>query len=91
MTEPMSEETGRLFLQLINDIERCQAEEEQEACIHCGKVWYKIHHKDGVCHACSSAGKPGRTTIEQRAVIKQTLLLSAFYTAIFICFCLLLF
>lgn len=91
MTEPVSEETKRLFLQLIFDVERCRGEEEQEACIHCGKVWYKIHHKDGVCHVCSSAGKPGRTTLERRAAIKHALLLSAFYTVITIGLYLLLF
>ena len=42
------------------------AEERQEACIHCGKVWYVIHHKDGVCRRCQQEGKPCRTALEQR-------------------------
>lgn len=48
-------------------IEHLQAfdEEEQEACIHCHKRWYKTHHVDGVCKWCKSQGKPGRTEIEQ--------------------------
>ena len=41
-------------------------EEEQEACIHCGKKWYKMHYHDGVCHSCQLLGKPGRSEIKNR-------------------------
>lgn len=27
-------------------------DEEQEACAQCGKVWYRIHHRNGLCHQC---------------------------------------
>ena len=34
--------------------------ERKEPCIHCEKVWYVIHHEDGVCHECQRKGVPGR-------------------------------
>ena len=65
------------------------ADEKQEACIHCGTVWYTIHHKDGVCHRCQRQGKPGRTVIGRRtvaglrAVIISSLLLAALLAYMF--------
>lgn len=41
-------------------------DEEQKACIHCGRVWYTIHHKDGVCHVCQEEGRPGRAELARR-------------------------
>jgi len=38
-------------------------DEEKEACIHCGTVWYRIHHRDGVCHRCQAQGLPSRTQL----------------------------
>jgi hypothetical protein len=40
-------------------------DERKEQCIHCGKIWYSIHHKDGVCHSCQQKGLPGRTNINK--------------------------
>jgi len=40
--------------------------EEQEACIHCGEVWYRIHYRDGVCHKCQILGRLGRTELARR-------------------------
>lgn len=40
--------------------------DEQEECIHCGKRWYKICHKDGVCYKCQADGKPGRVEFNRR-------------------------
>jgi len=38
-------------------------DEEQVNCIHCGKRWYRIHYRDGVCHSCQQLRKPGRTAM----------------------------
>jgi len=40
--------------------------ERKEPCIHCGEIWYAIHHKDGVCHSCQKLGLPGRSAIVRR-------------------------
>lgn len=40
--------------------------EEKEACIHCKKIWYRIHHSDGVCHKCQLLERPGRTELAVR-------------------------
>ena len=42
------------------------AKEKKEACIHCGKIWYVIHHEDGVCYKCQRLHKPGKSTLEKR-------------------------
>jgi hypothetical protein len=42
------------------------SDEEKEPCIHCGDVWYRIHHKDGVCHKCQQLGKQGRAELVKR-------------------------
>lgn len=41
-------------------------DERQEACIGCGRVWYVIHHRDGLCHQCQAASKPGRSVLQKR-------------------------
>lgn len=45
--------------------------EEKEACVHCGKVWYKEHHRDGVCHQCQKLGKigPRETARRKRSIV----------------------
>ena len=58
------------FLHDMAEIDR----DRQEACIHCGKVWYVIHHKDGVCHECQKKGLPGRTVLARRKAIKTKVL-----------------
>ncbi len=40
--------------------------EEKEACCHCGKVWYKEHHRDGVCRQCQSLGRVGPQELARR-------------------------
>jgi len=42
-------------------------DERQEPCFHCGKVWYAIHHKDGLCHNCRQAGFLGRSVVASLA------------------------
>ncbi len=44
-------------------------DERKEDCIHCGKNYYVIHHKDGVCNACQKKGLPGRSEINKRGNI----------------------
>lgn len=47
-------------------------DERKETCIHCGKEWYSIHYKDGVCHSCQQVNLPGREKlkkIEKRKLI----------------------
>lgn len=45
----------------------CQiADERQESCIHCGQIWYSIHYRDGVCHACQQKQLPGRTELREQ-------------------------
>ncbi len=59
------------------------AQEEKEACIHCGNVWYSIHHRDGVCHKCQQLGKPGRTELAARKLtIRRVLAVGALFLAI---------
>ena len=41
-------------------------DERKEICIHCGKRWYSLHYKDGVCHECRQKGLPGRTEIAKK-------------------------
>lgn len=41
-------------------------DEKKETCIHCGKTWYAIHHKDGVCPSCQEKKLPGRTAIAKK-------------------------
>ncbi len=53
--------SGDLFTELAEMVR-----DEQEECIHCGKRWYKIQHKDGVCHNCQADGKPGRTQLNRQ-------------------------
>lgn len=49
------------------------ANEEIEACIHCGTQWYRIHHRDGVCHRCQAKGLPSRTQLAARKRTRQCL------------------
>lgn len=50
----------------------CQIDDERkEACIHCGEVWYAIHHKDGVCHECQRKKLPGRGEMARREAEKR--------------------
>ncbi|KKR07441.1 MAG: hypothetical protein UT32_C0011G0009 [Parcubacteria group bacterium GW2011_GWC2_39_14] len=58
----MSDDLGDRVLETFT----AMGDEEQEQCIHCGRVWYKIHHKDGVCHVCEGEGRPGRTELARR-------------------------
>lgn len=57
-------------------------DEEKEACIHCGKVWYAIHHKDGVCHECQKRGLPGKTVLARRAQKMQLMLITLVIVAL---------
>jgi hypothetical protein len=41
-------------------------DEKMEACIHCGNVWYRIRHRDGVCYQCQKLGKLGRSRLAER-------------------------
>lgn len=41
-------------------------DERKISCIHCGKEWYEVHYKDGVCPACQDKKLPGRTEIEKK-------------------------
>lgn len=55
-------------------------DERKETCIHCGKIWYAIHYKDGVCHSCQEKKLPGRTAIarkERRANVLIELAITA--------------
>jgi hypothetical protein len=55
-------------------------DERKEACIHCKKVYYAIHHKDGVCNSCQKKKLPGRSTIIRRqkivSMVNHTITLS---------------
>ncbi|MDB4978934.1 MAG: hypothetical protein JWM56_1120 [Candidatus Peribacteria bacterium] len=51
------------------------SDEEKERCIHCGTEWYKIHHRDGVCHRCQQESKPGRKQLAARATAKRRLMI----------------
>lgn len=42
-------------------------DEGKETCIHCGRIWYEIHYKDGVCPGCQEKQLPGRTAIARKA------------------------
>ena len=60
-------------------------DERKEACIHCKKVWYSIHYRDGVCHSCQQLNKPGRTQlflefVYRLKVVCTTLLFILFVT-----------
>lgn len=48
---------------IVLDTFAAMDDDEKEACIHCGKVWYRIHHRDGVCHECQALGRPGRNAL----------------------------
>ena len=62
-----------------------QGEEEKEACIHCEKVWYRIHHRDGVCHQCQQLGRPGRAELaERKRSFRLTLAIGAFVIGLLI-------
>lgn len=56
------------------------SDEEKETCIHCGKTWYAIHHKDGVCHECQAKKLPGRTQMARTerliAIIVRTVVIA---------------
>ena len=58
-------------LKLFAEMER----DRQEACIHCKKVWYSIHYRDGVCHSCHKKNMPGRTAIRRAEEQKATALI----------------
>ena len=45
-------------------------DERKITCIHCKKIWYEMHYKDGVCHSCQQKGLPGRTQLENK--LKRT-------------------
>ena len=49
-------------------------DEKKETCIHCGKTWYAIHYKDGVCHSCREKKLPGRTAIARKERRKAILI-----------------
>jgi len=67
----MSENTGDRIFAIMSAI----SDEEKEICIHCGKEWYKIHHKDGVCNCCQKLGRPGR---EKMAIAKSNFITFVF-------------
>jgi len=46
--------------------------DRKETCIHCGKEWYSIHYKDGVCPSCQALGKPGISKIEAKGRFIET-------------------
>ena len=86
MSELDEEKRGRLFERALVNF-GALADEEQEACIHCGDIWYVIHHKDGVCHKCIAAHLPGRREIARskahREVVKQVLIALAFMLVLY--------
>ena len=51
--------------------------EQQEPCIHCHKVWYSIHYRDGVCHSCQKRHLPGRVELARRATTRYTTLIAS--------------
>ena len=61
-------------------------DERQEACIHCQKVWYAIHHKDGVCHRCQKKGLPGRMLMMHRAQVRLAFTRLALWAVVFAAF-----
>ncbi len=58
---------GNCLRQQIFQTFCAMGDEEKAVCIHCGKVWYAIHHRDGVCHACQQKGLPGRAAQQEIA------------------------
>lgn len=75
MNDSCPDELMHQFLETLDK----RADERQEACIHCGAVWYAIHHKDGVCHNCQREGKIGRAALEQHRTLvdRITLVISS--------------
>lgn len=49
-------------------------DEGKETCIHCGKIWYEKHYKDGVCPSCQEKQLPGRTAIARKERRTNTLI-----------------
>ena len=59
-------------------------DERKERCIHCGKVWYAQHHRDGVCHSCQQKNLPGRTALRNRVRNRTRIIMIAGAIAAFI-------
>ncbi len=51
-------------------------DEKTEVCIHCGKTWYSMHYKDGVCHSCQEKWLKGRNEIKLDLLIKKLIILT---------------
>lgn len=45
------------------------ADEEKARCIWCGEWYYKIHHRDGVCHPCLEEGRATITQLQVRVLL----------------------
>lgn len=58
------------------------ARDEQEPCVHCGVVWYKTHHKDGLCHKCQADGRPGRAELNWKQLHRKCLVYLLSLTAV---------
>ncbi|GEM_PF-5516186 len=44
------------------------SEEKQEACAHCGEIWYAAQHKNGICRKCQQRHMYGMAEVEQHRV-----------------------
>ena len=61
---------GNAILENMTEIDN----ERTEACIHCKKVWYSIHYRDGVCSKCRELGKPGRLEIAAKKKARNVII-----------------
>ena len=53
------------------------SEEKQEACAHCGEIWYAAEHRNGICRKCQQRQMYAMAEIEERNAQSRRIILVA--------------